>query len=102
MPSGRMVLVGPFDSLRVNRLIESKYAPIIMGVLTMVVALLDTHDQEARDTSSLKAVSHGGSMVAPGLVRRVQNTFGCGFSTLYDQSEHSPVITGMTRQRQKP
>jgi hypothetical protein len=55
MPSGRMVLVGPFDSLRVNRLIESKYAPIIMGVLTMVVALLDTHDQEARDTSSLKA-----------------------------------------------
>ena len=35
----------------------------------------------------------GGAMVAPELVRRVQRTFGCAFSTLYGQTEHSPVIT---------
>jgi fatty-acyl-CoA synthase len=89
----RMVLVSLFDPLRVNRLIESERATIILGVPTMVVALLDAHDQETRDTSSLKVVSCGGSMVAPELVRRVQNTFGCSFSTLYGQTEHSPVIT---------
>ena len=32
-------------------------------------------------------------MVAPELVRRVQRNFDCGFSTLYGQTEHSPVIT---------
>jgi fatty-acyl-CoA synthase len=89
----RMVLVSLFDPLGVNRLIESERATIILGVPTMVVALLDAHDQETRDTSSLKVVSCGGSMVAPELVRRVQNTFGCGFYTLYGQTEHSPVIT---------
>lgn len=88
-----MVLVSLFDPLRVNRLIESERATIILGVPTKVVALLDAHNQETRDTSSLKVVSRGGSMVAPELVRRVQNTFGCGFSILYGQTEHSPVIT---------
>ena len=32
-------------------------------------------------------------MVAPELVRRVQTLMGAGFSTLYGQTEHCPVIT---------
>ena len=55
--------------------------------------MLDAYDASPRDVSTLELVSSGGAMVAPELVRRVQRTFGCAFSTLYGQTEHSPVIT---------
>lgn len=88
-----MVLVSQFDPAVILDLIESQRATIILGVPTMLIALLEAHDLVARDTSSLQVVSSGGSMVAPELVRRVQGAFGCAFSTLYGQTEHSPVIT---------
>lgn len=89
----RMVLVSLFDPGSVLDLIESERGTIILGVPTMIISLLEAYDGRLRDVSSLKVVSSGGSMVAPELVRRVQSTFGCGFSTLYGQTEHSPVIT---------
>lgn len=88
-----MVLIGLFDPNVVLDQIEREQATVLLGVPTMVVALLETYEQQPRDLSSLTLVSSGGSMVAPELVRRVQSTFGCGFSTLYGQTEHSPVIT---------
>ncbi len=88
-----MVLISLFDPAAILALIESEKADIILGVPTMVVALLEAHDQQPRDMSSLQLLSSGGSMVAPELVRRVQAAFGCGFSTLYGQTEHCPVIT---------
>ena len=35
----------------------------------------------------------GGAMVPPELVRRVREAFGCGFETVYGQTESSPVVT---------
>ena len=90
---GRMVLVSLFEPRVVLNLIESQRGTIILGVPTMVVALLEAYDARPADVSSLQVVSSGGSMVAPELVRRVRLTFGCCFSTLYGQTEHSPVIT---------
>ncbi len=89
----RMVLVSMFDPAAINGLIEREKATVILGVPTMIVALLEAYDQQPRDVSSLTLVSCGGSMVAPELVRRVRKSFGCGFSTLYGQTEHCPVIT---------
>ena len=88
-----MVLVALFDPAVVLGLIERERATVILGVPTMIVALLEAHEKAPRDVSSLQVVSSGGSMVAPELVRRAQSAFGCGFSTLYGQTEHSPVIT---------
>ncbi len=89
----RMVLIGLFDPDAVNRLIESEKVTVILGVPTMIVALLEAYEQQPRDMSTLELVSCGGAMVAPELVRRVQQFFGCGFSTLYGQTEYCPVIT---------
>ena len=89
----RMVLVSLFDPAAIIGLIESEKATVILGVPTMIVALLEAFDQQLRDVSSLELVSCGGSMVAPELVRRVQKSFACGFSTVYGQTEHCPVIT---------
>ncbi len=89
----RMVLVSLFDPHVVVGLIESEKAQIALGVPTMILAMLDAYDANPRDVSSLELISSGGAMVAPELVRRAQRTFGCAFSTLYGQTEHSPVIT---------
>ena len=89
----RMILMSLFDPHVIVGLIESQKAAIALGVPTMILAMLDAHEANPRDVSSLKLVSSGGAMVAPELVRRVQRTFGCAFSTLYGQTEHSPVIT---------
>ena len=89
----RMILMSLFDPHVIVGLIESQKAAIALGVPTMILAMLDAHEANPRDVSSLELVSSGGAMVAPELVRRVQRTFGCAFSTLYGQTEHSPVIT---------
>ena len=89
----RMVLISLFDPDVVLDQLEASGTDIILGVPTMVVALLDAQEARPRDLSALKLVSCGGSMVAPELVRRVQTLMGAGFSTLYGQTEHCPVIT---------
>lgn len=89
----RMVLINLFDPNIVLDQLEASNADIILGVPTMVVALLDAQEARPRDLSALKLVSCGGSMVAPELMRRVQVLIGAGFSTLYGQTEHCPVIT---------
>jgi fatty-acyl-CoA synthase len=89
----RMVLVSLFDPDRVLGQIEEHGADVVLGVPTMVISLLDAQDARPRDLSSLRLVSCGGSMVAPELIRRVRETLGCGFSTLYGQTEYCPVIT---------
>ena len=88
-----MVLVSLFDAPRIVDLVESEKADIILGVPTMVVALLEEQELNPRDTSALRLISCGGANVAADLVRRVKKAFGCGFSTLYGQTEHCPVIT---------
>jgi len=89
----RMVLVSLFDPHVVVGLIESEKATIVLGVPTMILALLAAHEAAPRDVSTLELVSSGGAMVAPELVRRVQERFGCAVSTLYGQTEYCPVIT---------
>ena len=89
----RMVLVSLFDPHVIVGLIESEKANVALGVPTMILALLDAQEARPRDISTLELVSSGGAMVAPELVRRARRIFGCAFSTLYGQTEHSPVIT---------
>ncbi len=89
----RMVLVSLFDPHVVVGLIESQKANIALGVPTMILAMLDAYEAAPCDTSSLEMVNSGGAMVAPELVRRAQRRFGCAFSTVYGQTEHSPLIT---------
>ena len=88
----RMVLVSLFDPHVIVGLIESQKASIALGVPTMILAILDAQEASPRNVSTLELISSGGAMVAPELVRRTQRTFGCAFSTLYGQTEHSPVI----------
>ncbi len=89
----RMLLFKVFDPAAALRQIETEGAAALVGVPTMLVALLEALEQEPRDMSSLKMAISGGAMVAPELVRRVRQAFGCDFETVYGQTEVSPVVT---------
>ena len=89
----RIVLVSLFDPVIVLDLLETFQADRVLGVPTMVVALLDAQEANPRDLSALKLVNCGGSMVVPELVRRVHALMGAKFSTVYGQTEYCPVIT---------
>ena len=88
-----MLLVTLFDPLVVTRLIEQEKVSTLLGVPTMLVALLESLEQQPYDMSSMEMVSSGGATVAPELVRNIKKVFDCTFGTLYGQTETSPVIT---------
>jgi fatty-acyl-CoA synthase len=89
----KMLIIKLFDAPAIVRLIERERVSTILGVPTMLVALLESLEREPRDVSSVDMFSSGGAMVAPDLVRNIQRVFGCKFGILYGQTETSPVIT---------
>ncbi|MEM7293419.1 MAG: AMP-binding protein [Pseudomonadota bacterium] len=89
----KMLIVKLFDPPAICRIIEEERVSVLLGVPTMLVALLESLEHEPRDVSSIEMFSSGGAMVAPELIRNVQRVFSCGFGTLYGQTETSPVIT---------
>jgi len=77
----------------VNALIESERVSGVVGVPTMLLAMLEADRVQPRDLSSVRNVGSGGAMVPPELIRQVTGRFGCGFSTVYGQTETSPLLT---------
>ena len=82
-----------FEAARMLALIEAERGTVMLGVPTMLIAMLEHPDSARRDLSSLKVVSSGGSSVPPELVRAFSARFGVSFSVVYGQTECSPLIT---------
>jgi fatty-acyl-CoA synthase len=74
-------------------LIEAERVTFSGGVPTMLVAQLEHPDLTRRDLSSLRALISGGAPVASELVQRTEAAFGVPLTTVYAQTEASPVIT---------
>lgn len=88
------VLVSPgFDPTLMLDLVEQERGSIVLGVPTMLMAMLDHPSFPERDLSSVKAGCTGGATVPPELVRRVEREFGMRLAIVYGQTEASPVIT---------
>ena len=90
---GRMIIAKLFDPPRMLDLIQSERVGFLLGVPTMLIGLLEAQSLQPRDVSSVKMALSGGAMVPPELVRRVKSVFGCDFTTVYGQTESSPVVT---------
>jgi fatty-acyl-CoA synthase len=90
---GKMIIAKLFDPPRMLDLIESERVGFLLGVPTMLIGLLEAQAAQPRDVSSVTMALSGGSMVPPELVRRIKSAFGCGFTTVYGQTESSPVVT---------
>ena len=91
---GRMIIARLFEPGRMLDLIEAERVTLMLGVPTMLIAMLEAQDARRRDLRSVRMTVSGGAMVPPEPVRRVRSTFDCGFETVYGQTEeNSPVVT---------
>jgi fatty-acyl-CoA synthase len=92
--AGATMLLAPvFDPAMIVKVIERERPGFLLGVPTMLVALVDEAVRSGRDVSSFRRIMSGGAMVAPELVNRVKAAFGPTVEILYGQTETSPVIT---------
>jgi fatty-acyl-CoA synthase len=89
----RIILMHLFEPQRANALIESEGAYGMTGVPTMLIAMLEADVVSPRNFDSVKIAGSGGSMVPPELIRRITDRLGCGFYTVYGQTETSAVLT---------
>ena len=90
------VLVPMFDPGLVIELSQTYRSNTMLGVPTMLVAILEHPDFADADLSSLKAVCSGGSLVPEQLVRTFEEQLGAPFTIVFGQTECSPVAS-MTR-----
>ena len=82
-----------FESGLMLDLIETERAAALAGVPTVLIALTEDPGFDTRDLSSVRAALSGGALVAPDLVKRIEDRLGVRFSIIYGQTESSPVIT---------
>ncbi len=90
------VVVEAFEPGLVLELIETYRASSMVGVPTMLVALLEHPTFIDRDLSSVRCMTSGGSTVPAALVERFEKELGARFTIVFGQTECSPVAS-MTR-----
>ncbi len=87
------VPVFAFEPGFVLELMERERATFMLGVPTMLIALMEHPDVQTRDLSSLRGALSGGSLVPAELVRRIESTLDVQFCIVYGSTECSPLVT---------
>lgn len=90
---GTLVLPPAFDPALQLRLLEEERGTSMIGVPTMLIAMLDADTFGSTDLSSLRRVVSGGAFVPAELVRRIERETPALVSIVFAQTESSPVIT---------
>ncbi|MEL6369889.1 MAG: AMP-binding protein [Pseudomonadota bacterium] len=88
-----MLLAPMFDPAMIAKVMEREKSRFVLGVPTMLVALIEEVERSGYDMASVERVMSGGSMVAPELCRKARDVFGAPIQIVYGQTEASPVIT---------
>jgi fatty-acyl-CoA synthase len=85
------VLVEAFDPGLVIELIATYRSETMLGVPTMLVAMMEHPSFASADLSSLKAICSGGSTVPAAIVADLERRLGAPFTIVFGQTECSPV-----------
>ncbi len=88
-----MLLAPMFDPAMITKVMEREKTRFILGVPTMLVALIDEVQKSGRDVSATERIMSGGAMVAPELCKKAREVLGAPIQIIYGQTESSPVIT---------
>jgi fatty-acyl-CoA synthase len=89
---GTHVIAPGFDATLMLNLIEQEQGSIMLGVPTMLVAMLNELQEMSYDLSSVRLVAMGGAPVSPDLVCRVASKLGGRVVIGYGQTEASPYV----------
>ena len=87
------VLVEAFDPGLVLELFESYAINSMMGVPTMLVAMLEHPSFETTNLSAVENLCSGGSTVPAALVTTFEERLGAKFTIVFGQTECSPVAS---------
>jgi acyl-CoA synthetase (AMP-forming)/AMP-acid ligase II len=90
---GTLILPPYFEPGLMLELIAAERPETLAGVPTMLIGILDHPGFATTDTSSVRRLLTGGTVVPPELVGRVEAAFGAPVSIVFAQTEASPVIT---------
>jgi len=85
------VLLEAFEPGLVLELFATYHGNAMVGVPTMLVAMLEHPSFASTDLSSVKAICSGGSTVPASLVRLFEQKLGAPFTIVFGQTECSPV-----------
>ena len=85
------VLVEAFDPGLVIELMAAYRSNAMLGVPTMLVAMMEHPSFASADLSSLKAIYSGGSTVPAAIVADLERRLGAPFTIVFGQTECSPV-----------
>jgi fatty-acyl-CoA synthase len=89
----RLIVARLFDPEHALDIVETERVDFVLGVPTMLVALLEAQVVRPRDLSCVRIVGSGGAMVPPELVRRIRAEVVCDFYIVYGQTESSCLLT---------
>jgi fatty-acyl-CoA synthase len=87
------VLVEAFDPGLVLELFQTYRANAMVGVPTMLVAMLEHPSFASTDLSSVETLCSGGSTVPAPLVKTFEERLGAPFTIVFGQTECSPVAS---------
>src|SRR3954453_9742138 len=85
------VLLEAFEPGLVLEMFQTYRGNAMVGVPTMLVAMLEHPSFATTDLSSVKAICSGGSTVPAALVTRFEKELGAPFTIVFGQTECSPV-----------
>lgn len=88
-----MLLAPAFEPGMIVSVMEREKTRFVLGVPTMIVAMLEEVRRSGRDVSSVRHIMCGGAMVPPPLCRAAKDVFGASIQIVYGQTETSPVLT---------
>ena len=87
------VLVEAFEPGLVLELFETYRGSAMVGVPTMLIAMMEHPRFADTDLSSIRAICAGGSTVPAALVTRLEDKLGAPFTIVFGQTECSPVAS---------
>ncbi len=87
------VLMDAFEPGLALELTEEYHANAMLGVPTMLIAMMEHERFAHTDLSALTAVCSGGALVPEQLVRTFERQLGAPFTIVFGQTECSPVAT---------
>ncbi|MHB8772327.1 MAG: long-chain-fatty-acid--CoA ligase [Syntrophales bacterium] len=90
---GTHVVVGEFDPPAVLGAIETEQVTLTNLIPTMLNLLINHPGVERYDYRHLRVLLSGGAPIAPEVVRRIVETFGCDYIQTYGMTETSPYLT---------
>jgi acyl-CoA synthetase (AMP-forming)/AMP-acid ligase II len=90
---GRHVFEPYFESEEVLAVMEEEEITITAMVPTMANNLLHHKDISRRSFKNLRLLMTAGAPIAPELVRKIVDVFGCDYRQFYGMTETSPFLT---------